>query len=237
MIARSLNYLRESDDAVRTVAIGGLLSILSVLIIPIFFILGYLVRVLRQTATGNDEPPVFDEWGDLGVDGAKAFVIAFVYSFVPLALLGIIGIFGIGVALLGLGDSAAGGLIGGTVALLLAVVAFAASLAGIYVTPAALSNYVSTDRLAGGFDFGTIWAAISTKPYAIGWLYAFAVILAGAFVVSVFSVVPVIGTILGLFVQFYALVAAYYIVGHTWADVRPVTAERDGVETAERPVV
>ncbi len=237
MISQSLNYLRASDDAVRTVAIGGLLSILSVLIIPIFFVLGYLVRVLRQTTTGNDEPPVFDEWGDLGVDGAKAFVIAFVYSFVPLALLGIIGIFGIGVALLGLGDSAAGGLIGGTVALLLAVVAFAASLAGIYVTPAALSNYVSTDRLAGGFAFGTIWAAISTKTYAVGWLYAFAVILAGAFVVSVFSVVPVIGTILGLFVQFYALVAAYYIVGHTWADVRPVAAERDGVETAERPAV
>lgn len=236
MISASLNYLRESDDVVTTTAIGGLLFILSVFLVPVFFVSGYLMRVLRQTANGNDEPPVFDDWGDLGVDGLKAFVISVVYSVIPLAVLGIVGMFSVGVALAGLGDSAAGGFVGGTLALLLLVVAFALSMVGAYVTPAALSNFADTGRLAAGFELRTIWTVLTTKAYAVGWLTAVAVIFAGAVVVSVLSIIPILGTIAGLFVQFYALVAAFYIFGHTWSTVRPV-ATPTGANTTEQPAV
>jgi len=237
MITASLNYLRDSDDAIKTTAIGGVLLLASFLLIPAFFVLGYLVRVLQRTADGTDEPPVFDEWADLLGDGLKAFVVTFVYAVVPLAILAVVGVFGVGAVLIGAGDSALAGIIGGTLVLVLALVAFVVSLAGVYVTPAALSNYAETGRVGDGFALGTIWTATTTKAYAVGWLYALAVILAGSLAIGVLSVVPVLGTIAGVFVQFYALVAAYYIVGHTWADVRPVTAEREGVDTAERPAV
>ena len=237
MISASLGYLRDSDDAIKTTAIGGVLLLLSPLLIPVFLVLGYLMRVLRGTADGNDEPPVFDAWGDLLVDGLKAFVVTFVYSVLPLAVLAVVGVFGVGTVLIGAGDSALAGLIGGTLVLVLALVALVVSVAGVYVTPAALSNYAETDRVSGGFAFGTIWTAITTKAYAVGWLYAFAVILAGSLAIGVLSVVPVLGTIAGVFVQFYAVIAAYYIVGHTWADVRPVAAEREGADPVERPAV
>ena len=237
MITASLNYLRDSDDAIKTTLIGGVLLLLSPLLIPVFLVLGYLMRVLRRTGERSDEPPVFDEWGDLLIDGVKAFLITFVYSVLPLAILAVVGVFGVGAVLIGAGDSALAGLLGGTLVFVLAVVALAVSLAGVYVTPAALANYAETDRVGSGFAFGTIWTAITTKAYAVGWLYAFAVLLAGSLAIGVLSVVPVLGTIAGVFVQFYAVVAAYYIVGHTWADVRPLAAEREGADTVERPAV
>ena len=43
MIQESLQYLRTDEDRwVRTVLIGGILSLLSVLVIPTFLVLGYL---------------------------------------------------------------------------------------------------------------------------------------------------------------------------------------------------
>jgi hypothetical protein len=237
MISASLNYLRESDDVVVTTAIGGLLFILSVFLIPVFFVSGYLMRVLRQTANGNDEPPVFDDWGDLGVDGLKAVAISVVYSVIPLTVLGIVGALTVGLAVAGLGDGAAGGLVGGTLALLLVALGFALSIVGAYVTPAALSNFADTGRLTAGFELRTLWTVLTTKAYAVGWLTAMAVVLGGAIVVSILSIVPIIGTLVGLFVQFYALVAACYIFGHTWSTVRPIATERIESNTVERPAV
>jgi len=130
----------------------------------------------------------FDDWGNLGVDGLKAVAISAVYSVIPVAILGLASIFGIGIAVAGLGDSAAGGLVGGTLTLLLVVLCFVLSIAGAYVTPAALSNFAETDRLTASFDFRLIWTVITTKAYAIGWLTVMAVILGGAVVVSVLSV-------------------------------------------------
>ena len=132
MIAASLSYLRDSDDAIKTTAIGGVLLLLSPLLIPVFIVLGYVMRVLRRTADGHDEPPVFDEWGDLLIDGLKAFLIMFVYSVLPLAVLAIVGLFGVGAALIGAGDSALAGLLSGTLVVVLALLAFVVSVAGVY---------------------------------------------------------------------------------------------------------
>jgi len=240
MISSSLDYLRDGDDVVMTVLIGGVLLLASPLIIPSILVLGYVTRVLRLTADGDDEPPVFDEWGDLLVEGAKAFAVTFVYSLLPLLVFAVAAIFGIGAAVIGSGggaDGAIGGLLGGTVALLLALVALVVSLAGVYVTPAALAAVADSGRIGDGFALGTLWTVTSKRAYATGWLTAAVVVLGGSLAVGVLSVVPVLGTIAGLFVQFYALVAAAAVIGWTWTDVRPVAAEPAEAESAERPAV
>jgi len=56
-ISESITYLRNSDEVVKTVLIGGVLSTLSFLLIPAFIVSGYLVRVLQRTMNGNDEAP------------------------------------------------------------------------------------------------------------------------------------------------------------------------------------
>src|SRR6056297_217785 len=238
MIEASLNYLRDGDDALVTVLIGGVLLLASPLLIPAFAVLGYVTRVLRRTADGDDEPPVFDAWGELLVDGLKAFAVTFVYSLVPLAVLGTAVAFGIGAALIGSTDGGLlGGLAGGIVALALTLVALAASLAGVYVTPAAVAAVADSGRVGDGFALGTLWGVVSKGAYGRGWLAAAAVGFAGALAIGVLSVVPILGTIAGLFVQFYALVAAAAIIGRTWADVRPVATAADDVDPIERPAV
>jgi hypothetical protein len=239
MIEASLNYLRESDDAVVTLLIGGVLLLASPLLIPAFAVLGYVVRVLRRTADGDDEPPVFDAWGELLVDGLKAFVVAFVYSLLPLGVVAVAAGLSIGtLAVVPGGETAGvGTVVVGLIVLVAGLVSLLLSLVGLYVTPAALAAVADSGRVGDGFALGTLWGVISKRAYATGWLTAAVVVLAGSLAVGVLSVVPILGTIAGLFVQFYALVAAAAIVGWTWADVRPVATDSTEPEPAERPAV
>jgi hypothetical protein len=240
MISESLTYLRDGDDAIVTVAIGGVLLLASPLLIPSFLVLGYLTRVIRQTADGDDEPPVFEAWSDLLVEGAKAFAVTFVYSLLPLTILAVAAMFGIGAVVVGSGDGTGGllgGLIGGLLALLLVVAALAVSLAGVYVTPAALAAVADSGRVGDGFAVGTLWGVVTKRAYAVGWLTAVAVVFAGSLAIGVLSVVPILGTIAGFFVQFYAIVAAAAVIGWTWTDVRPVATDVAEPDPVNRPAV
>lgn len=228
MIEASLNYLRNGDDALVTTLIGGVLLLASPLLIPAVAVLGYVVRVLRRTADGDDEPPAFDAWGSLLVDGAKAFAVTFAYALFPLAVLVAAAAVGVGSAVAGSGD-------GGLAALSVAFVALAASLAGLYLTPAAIAAVADSGRVRDGFAARALWTVVAGRAYARGWLAAAAVVLAGALVIELFSLVPILGTVAGFVVQFYALVAAAAIIGRTLADSRPVAADAVRPEPAERP--
>lgn len=49
-------------------------------IVPVIFVFGYVVRVLRQALEGKDLTlPMWDDWGRLGSDGLRAFVVGLVY--------------------------------------------------------------------------------------------------------------------------------------------------------------
>ena len=54
MFNESLQYLRSSTDPVKTILIGGLLLILSPLLLPVFTVTGYILEVIRRTSNGND---------------------------------------------------------------------------------------------------------------------------------------------------------------------------------------
>ncbi|VTT85330.1 unknown [Halorubrum sp. DM2] len=243
MIESSLNYLRDGDDAVVTTVIGGLLLLASPLVIPSFLVFGYVARVVRGTADGDDEPPVFEAWGDLLVDGLKTFAVTFVYSLVPLAVVAVAAVVALGTFVVVPGGGAGGGgtflgaAVVGILVLALGLVGFALSLAGLYVTPAAVAAVAESGKVGDGFAVTTLWGVVTKRAYATGWLTAAVVVLAGALAIGVLSVVPVLGTIAGVFVQFYALVAAAAIIGWTWADVRPIALDETEPEPAERPAV
>jgi len=69
MLEDGLSYPIRGDWIGRIIIIGGVLGFLSVLLLPAFVIVGYLVRVLEQTIDGEDVPPEFDDWGDLLMKG------------------------------------------------------------------------------------------------------------------------------------------------------------------------
>ncbi|MCL7419132.1 MAG: DUF4013 domain-containing protein, partial [Halalkalicoccus sp.] len=217
MISEAIRYLNESDDAVTTVLLGGVLTLFAFLLVPLFAVAGYLVRVLDRTANGDDEPPVFDEWGELIVDGLKASAIAFVYALVPTVVL---IAFVLGGGLLGASGSDVLGAIGGIGVFVGLLIWLALTLLVAYAVPAALANFAETRRIGAGFDWTTMRRVLVEKTYATGWLTAFAIIVAGGVVSSLLNVVPILGFIASAFVGFYTAVAAYYVIGHTWGEIQ-----------------
>ena len=62
------------------VLILGIITIASVLIIPVFLLIGYVFRIIKATLAGIDELPEFDEIGSMFVDGLKVFVVGIIYA-------------------------------------------------------------------------------------------------------------------------------------------------------------
>lgn len=240
MITESLTYLRESEDVFKTVLIGGLLVLFGVFIVPTITLVGYLMRVLRRTSGGDDVAPTIevDELVEMTKEGIPGFVVAFVYGIVP----GIVAVVLFGGAIFAfiLGGSAdSSGLVGlGFGGLLLAgLVSIVLSLAAAYVIPAALANVAEKGTIGAGFDVGVLRQVLFSGTYATGWAMGLVVVILGAIVLSVLSAVTFgIGGVLGVFVQFYTIVAAYYIIGQTWEELR-IDETMDDSEPVEQAAV
>jgi hypothetical protein len=225
MITESLGYLRESDESYKTVFVGGILLLVGFLVVPTFTVVGYLLRVLRRTGDGDDEAPVFadvDDAIEMTIEGLKGTVVAVVYGLVP-ALVAAVVVGGSLVALFAGGAGDSGSLVGlGAGGLLVGgLVTFVLGLAAAYAIPAALANVAEKGTIGAGFDIATLRDVLASGTYARGWLTGLAVVLLGAILLGVLSIVPLLGTVVGVFVQFYFLVAAYYVIGQTWEELAP----------------
>lgn len=217
-----LKYPMESDDWVKTVAIGGVAIILSIFIVPYFLVTGYLVRAIRAGMDGAEEPPVFDEWGALLKEGVVAGVIGLIYQIVPIIVVavfvgGSILAFatgsdaGAGIGMLGM----AGGLfVGWILSLIFGFVGFAG-----------VANYAKEGNFGAGFDFGVISTVITSRAYLLAWAYVIALYIAAAVVVGILNIVPILGGIVGAFVIFYAIIIAGWLWGNGFAEATGATVE------------
>lgn len=223
MFQEALTYPRDSDSAMKTIAIGGALLFLSFLVVPTVFVLGYIVRTLRAVLDGETEPPVFDNWRDLGIDGLKAFAVALGYSLVPTAI--ITAVVFVSVITFGPGgETLFSGVIVGLVFAAIALVTVALSLGAAYALPAALVAFARTDSVGAAFTPSELRPLLFSRTYATGWLVAFGISLLAGVVVGVLNA-TVIGAVLAPFVLFYAYVAGTYAVGGA---VREMPAAESG---------
>ncbi|WP_458205425.1 DUF4013 domain-containing protein [Haladaptatus sp. NG-SE-30] len=211
MFNDSINYLKDSDDAAKTVLIGGLLAILGFLIIPALIVEGYVIRVLRRVSAGDTEAPTFDDWTKLAVDGLKAVVIGFVYLIIP-ALIAAVFVGG-GVALAN--DTPA---LGGLIAVLGGVLTLITGLAVWYVAPAAFVRFAEKNSIGAAFDFESLTPVLRDREYATGWLLALGILVVAGVIASALSVVPLIGWLAAILVGFYAQVTAAYIYARSYAE-------------------
>ena len=193
-----LTYPMESDDWIVTVAIGTVLTIFSFLIIPGFLVYGYLVRALRAGMDGASEPPEFDDWGTLFVEGLIATVILFVYQLIP-AIVFFVTVGG-SIAAMASGSEAGAGL----------------GFAGLfgYIGLIGVANYAREGGIGAGFDIGVITDVATDSEYAIPWAIGVVVLI----VAGVVGGIP----ILGQAVLFYALIIAMKLVGEGFAAARGI---------------
>jgi len=214
-LERVVTYPTNSDDWLKTVLIGGALTLFSFLIVPAFPVYGYVIRVLRGGIEGREDPPVFDDWGTLLTEGVVALVIVLVYQLIPLLVFFLT--VGGSLAAIATGSEAGAGV--GIVGLFggLALSTLLALVFG-YVTLIGLANYAHVGTLGAAFDLDVIGSVATDGAYAIPWLYGVGVLLAAAVVASVLGIVPFVGFIAGVFVTFYGQVAAAWVWGTGFGD-------------------
>lgn len=227
MLSDALRYPLNGDGWLRTILVGGLLTVLSVLVIPAFLIQGYYVRVLRGVANDDPDPPVFDDWVALFVDGLKLVVVNILVVLAVVVVLGLVGItFGGGSILAGGGaeSGAASGILGAAGVAAVVVVSLLIS----YVTPAMFTNFAREDSIAAAFDVSTILAGALTVEYFVAWLLALVVGIVLGAIASFLSLLLV-----GIFGLFYTQVVTYYLFGRGFVD--GLAASGDGVSTTATP--
>ncbi|MFW5959053.1 MAG: DUF4013 domain-containing protein [Natronomonas sp.] len=202
-----VTFPMENDDWFVTTIIGGVLMLLSVFIVPLFLVYGYIVGVIRGSLGGASEPPSFGDWTTLLVEGVQAWFIGVIYMLIPL----IVGGLTVGGSVLATASGTnTGSAIGSGGMYIGFLVTFLLSLVFGYIAVAAIVNFAREERFGAAFDFDVLKGIVMHRDYAIAWLVAIGIF----FVASLVNAVPLLGWILGPFVGFYAAVVA----ADLWAD-------------------
>lgn len=206
-IMDAITYPTEREDWLKTVLIGGALVWFGFLLVPLLLVYGYVIETIRAGLADEPRPPAFEEWGELFVDGLKAWVIGIVYMLVPLIVAGVT--IGGSVATMATGGDVAvatglGSLFVGLAVTLLLSLAFG------YLAVAALVNFAREGQFGAAFDFGVIKTVALDRDYAVAWLASVGVFFVASFV----NGIPFVGWLLAPFVGFYAAVVAAAL----WAD-------------------
>ncbi len=220
-VNKAIRFIMEDKQWISKLIIGVLMSVLSFLILPVFILQGYVIKIVRHVMNGNwDSLPEWDDWGKLLKDGFFVAVAQFVYT-LPFILLMIIG----GVAtggmanLMGSDDLAAITATGGGLLLLCLVVLFAVAL--LFLTPAILIQYAIKDDFGACFRFGEVFDIIRNHTSDI--LIAFLVTLVAAVVVSlvigVLSLIPCLGWIAAFLIGLAVGPYISFVSGHLYGQI------------------
>lgn len=192
MLSEALTYPRRGDGWLKRIGIGGILYFLGFLVIPQVIVEGYLYRVLREAVHRNPDPPEWEGWAELLVDGIKMLIIQFLYVLAPVV------VFVLGGAMGAAGLDAVG--------TLFTVVGAILSLVVFYLVPAAVTNFARTGEFGDAFAIGTLGDIVLTRTYFVHVVLSVVVgIVLG--IIGLFLMVFLVG----LFVLFYAQVAIYYL--------------------------
>lgn len=221
MIWEAFRYPFESDEWIKTILIGTVLSLLSVLVVPLLFVNGYIVRVLRAGSMRDPTPPTFDEWGALLIDGLRYVAVVLVYLFGAVfvsALFSVFTGFAPSMGLDTLTTTLRAWMVGSL--LLFAVV--------VYLLPAALTGMARAGSIGGAFDFETLKTTATSPKYFIAVVLALVVGLVFGLIGSLLSLLLV-----GFVVSFYGQIVTFYLLGRGVGDALGTT-DRDG--TAAAPV-
>ena len=231
MFGDALRFPLAGDDGVRSIIIGGILSFLSFLIIPIFPVLGYYLRAAEAGATGSEVAPPFDDWDELLIDGLKVLVVGIAYFLIPLAMFVgttvAVGVSAFAVRQGGGPPTAAMtgvGVVGGVLFLLAVVL----SLVATYVFPAGLVALARDGDIAAAFDTSRVFGAAFSADYFVAGLLAIILSLVAGILTFVLTAVTFgLFALLGVFVQFYVQVAFFYLFGRGYGkalDIAPTPA-------------
>lgn len=137
---------------------GRLLILIIISIIPIvnFIMLGYVMKVAKETPDSN-QPPALNQYGTLFFDGLKAIIVGIVYLIIPIAILGV----GISAFLVPGMPS----LVGAGATIIFSVIGLIALFIVSIIFFMALVNFAKYGSISKAFAFSEIFGIIKS----VGW--------------------------------------------------------------------
>lgn len=194
------------------IAIG--LSLISFLLLPFFFLLGYTYEVMRRIIVDREAPslPEWDDWGTFFTNGFKLFVLSMIYSlpgmilmYVPMFLF----MFGIEILETTSPDSLLP-LIGMPVIFLGWGFGMAFIFVSMLIAVVASSHMVAHDEFGAAFRFREMWPIF--KKNVAGYLIGFVILMGIHMLVMMVSQVLIYSIILCCLYPVVLLVYQVYLM-------------------------
>lgn len=214
-IGNAFTYVFDDRDWITKVAIGGLLTLFSFLLIPIPILYGYYLEIIKRTRDSAET--ILPTWSGVGEhfgNGLTVTIGSFIY-YIPLLILQICNTF-----------VSAGGIQSDSfevASLLLLALACANGIYGIavgFILPAAYIRHLETGTLGGMFQVGKIWRIIRAQ------LGRYVLVLVGSIIAMLVGAVA--GAIpCGLLLPwgfFWTALVSANLIGQYW---RSVDAQAD----------
>ena len=229
-INKALTFVTRDDRWITKLLIGGVLVLLSFLIIPILFVQGYLVHIVRNVMDGAEEPlPEWEQWGKLLKDGFNLLIAGLVYTLPVWLLMCCSFIFFIPAAVTegGVAEIMAG--IGVISMMLMSCLFFLFIIAFALIQPAITIQYAREDSLSACLRFSEVLGI--TRDNIADIVIAVAIVLGLGFVLSLVGIVPIIGWIISIFASVYVIFVSGHLYGQIGAKIGGAPKEK-GVEPA-----
>ncbi len=154
-IGKAFRFVFDDRDWVTKVLIGGVMSLLSPLLIGVFFLAGYSVDLIKNVMNDVDPPlPKWENLGDKAVKGIKLTIVFLVWA-IPIIAVSILS------ALFSIIVSSNGGEIEGVAAAIsfcFGCINFILGILLALVSPAIYVRFAQTEQISSGFQFGEILA-------------------------------------------------------------------------------
>jgi len=165
---KPLSFVFEDPRWIEKVLFGALFTLGAVVIVGIFFVYGYLARLVRNVVDGVQHPlPEWTDLGDMFGEGAMLFVASLIYA-APIIFVAMLIIpFGILADI----DNAGVQAFGGCGMALLMLILIPTGLAMAVWVPAAMLHAAVKRDFRAAFDFRTIAAFIRNN--AVNYILAY----------------------------------------------------------------
>ena len=210
---KPFSFVFEDPRWMPKILIGGLFYLASFLIVGLFFVLGYVAKMVRNVVDGVAMP--LPEWDDIGgffADGLRLVGVGAVYI---IPFIAIVAMVVVPAGFLGLLDDAVndGGILEaltGSMFGCMACLMIPLSLVVMFFLPGSLLFAAVEQRFSAGFEFGRIWPFI--KANIANYLLAVVIYLIARFIGGLGIALLCVGVI---FTAFWA----FLITGHAFAQV------------------
>jgi hypothetical protein len=186
-LGRSFSYMFEDEDWFQKILIGAAFCLLSLVLIGIPFVLGYLLQVARQSSQGKELPlPAWDNLGDKFVSGLLFIVIGVIYG-IPLAIIYFVLVF---IPCIGW----------------LAMLFLALSFALIF--PYITVRFARTGNIGDAFDLSGMWGFLKANLGNLLIVWVMSILF---HIIAWFGLLALLIGV--LFTYFWAQLAVYYLCG------------------------